>query len=83
MHITLDVEAPHGSRYHKLYSTGHPDEDYFNLFNYTGRASRNADNKEVLLAQVFNYDLGQSARTSHNLTGEVWVDNDYARGVPT
>lgn len=77
------AEKVMGSPYHKLYSTGHPDEDYFNLFNYTGRASRNADNKEVLLAQVFNYDLGQSARTSHNLTGEVWVDNDYARWVPT
>ena len=69
--------------YHHLYSTGHPEEDYFNLFNYTGRASRNPENHETLLAQVFNYDLGQSARTSHNLTGEVWVDNDYARWLPT
>ena len=69
--------------YHHLYSTGKPDVDYLNLFNYTGRASRNADNHETLLAQVFNYDLGKAAFSSHNLTGEVWVDNDYARWLPT
>lgn len=71
------------SSYYKLYTTGKPEEDYVNLFNYTGRASRNADNHEVLLAFVYNYDLGESARTSHNLSRECWAPNDYARFVPT
>ncbi|MCI2121449.1 MAG: RagB/SusD family nutrient uptake outer membrane protein [Bacteroidales bacterium] len=69
--------------YYKLYSTGHPDVDYVNLFNYTGRASRNSDDHEVILAYVYNYDLGADARTSHNLSREAWVPNDYARWVPT
>ena len=69
--------------YHELYSTGNPDVDYVNLFNWTGRASRNASNKETLLAFVYNYDLGESARTSHNLSRECWVPGDYARFVPT
>ena len=69
--------------YHTLYSTGNPDEDYVNLFNWTGRASRNASNKETLLAFVYNYNLGESARTSHNLSRENWVPGDYARFVPT
>lgn len=71
------------SSYYKLYNTGKPDEDYVNLFNYKGRASRNAANHETLLAFVYNYDLGESARTSHNLSRECWVPNDYARFVPT
>lgn len=71
------------SSYHHLYSTGHPDVDYLNLFNYTGRASRNPENHETLLAQVYNYDLGKAAFSSHNLTGEVWVNNDFARWLPT
>ena len=69
--------------YHELYSTGNPDVDYVNLFNYTGRASRNAANKETLLAFVYNYDLGEAARQSHNLSRECWVPGDYARFVPT
>ena len=71
------------STYYKLYSTGHPDVDYVNLFNYTGRASRNPANKETLIAFVYNYDLGESSRTSHNLSRECWVPNDYARFTPT
>lgn len=77
------AEMVMNSSYHKLYSTGHPEIDYYNLFNYKGRASRNANNHETLLAQVFNYDLGESARISHNLTREIWVPNDYARWLPT
>lgn len=69
--------------YYKLYTTGHPSEDYCNLFNYTGRASRNSANHEVILAFVYNYNLGESARTSHNLSRELWVPNDYSRFVPT
>lgn len=76
-------ERAMSSTYYKLYSTGHPDVDYVNLFNYTGRASRNPANKETLIAFVYNYDLGESSRTSHNLSRECWVPNDYARFTPT
>lgn len=76
-------ERAMSSAYYKLYSTGHPDVDYVNLFNYTGRASRNPANKETLIAFVYNYDLGESSRTSHNLSRECWVPNDYARFTPT
>lgn len=69
--------------YYGLYTTGHPDKDYLDLFNYTGRASRNTRNHETLLAFLFNYDLGEAARTSHNLSRECWVPNDYARWTPT
>lgn len=69
--------------YYGIYSTGDKENDYVNLFNYTGRASRNPDNNEVILSFIYNYDLGESARTSHNLSRECWVPNDYARFVPT
>lgn len=71
------------SSYYALYDTNNPEVDYVNLFNYTGRASRNAANHEVLLAFISNYDLGEDARTSHNLSRECWVPNDFARFVPT
>ena len=77
------AERAMANPYHELYSTDHPSEDYVNLFNWTGRASRNASNKETLLAFVYNYDLGEAARTSHNLSRECWVPGDYARFVPT
>jgi hypothetical protein len=77
------AERAMANSYHALYTTGKPEEDYTNLFNWTGRASRNAANKEVLLAFITNYDLGESARTSHNLSRECWVPGDYARFVPT
>ena len=77
------AERAMANSYHDLYSTGNPDVDYVNLFNWTGRASRNALNKETLLAFVYNYDLGESAITSHNLSRECWVPGDYARFVPT
>lgn len=77
------AERAMNNSYHALYSTGNPDVDYVNLFNYTGRASRNAANKETLLAFVYNYDLGEAARQSHNLSRECWVPGDYARFVPT
>lgn len=71
------------STYYKLYDTGHPESDYMDVFNYTGRASRNPANHEVILAYVYNYNLGEDARSSHNLSRECWVPNDYARFVPT
>lgn len=77
------AERAMSNTYHGLYSTGKPDQDYTSLFNYSGRASRNPSNKEVLLAYIYNYDLGEDARTSHNLSRECWVPNDYARFVPT
>jgi len=68
---------------YQLYSTGDPANDYRNLFNFTGRASRVSANKETMLAYIYNYDLGEDARTSHNLSRELWVPNDYSRFVPT
>ncbi len=75
------AERAMANSYHRLYSTGHPDVDYVNLFNYTGRASRNAENRETLLAYIYNYDLGD-AHSSHNLSRECW-DGDYSRWAPT
>lgn len=66
-----------------LYTTGNPAHDYRNLFNFTGRASRVAANRETILAYVYNFDLGEDARTSHNLSRELWVPNDYSRFTPT
>ena len=68
---------------YQLYSTGNPANDYRNLFNFTGRASRVSANKETILAYVYNFDLGQDARSSHNLSRELWVPNDYSRFAPT
>lgn len=68
---------------YQLYSTGKPTEDYRNLFNFTGRASRVSANKETILAYIYNYDLGEDAQTSHNLSREIWVPNDYSRFAPT
>jgi len=66
-----------------LYTTGKPAHDYRNLFNFTGRASRVAANRETMLAYVYNFDLGEDARISHNLSRELWVPNDYSRFTPT
>lgn len=68
---------------YELYSTGKPDEDYTNLFNFTGRASRVSANKETMLAFIYNYDLGENARSSHNLSRENWIPNGYSRFLPT
>ncbi|MEA4984259.1 hypothetical protein SDC9_48971 [bioreactor metagenome] len=68
---------------YELYSTGNPANDYRNLFTFTGRASRTSANKETILAYVYNFDLGEDARTSHNLSRELWVPNDYSRFAPT
>jgi hypothetical protein len=68
---------------YQLYSTGNTANDYRNLFNFAGRASRVSANKETILAYVYNFDLGQDARSSHNLSRELWVPNDYSRFAPT
>ena len=68
---------------YSLYTTGDTQNDYRNLFNFTGRASRVSANKETILAYVYNFDLGTDARTSHNLSRELWVPNDYSRFTPT
>lgn len=67
---------------YSLYSTGNPDKDYFDLFTFKGRASRNAANKEVILAYVYNYDLG-NAGTRHNLSRELQVPDQEVRLQPT
>lgn len=68
---------------YSLYTTGDTQNDYRNLFNFTGRASRVSANRETILAYVYNFDLGTDARTSHNLSRELWVPNDYSRFTPT
>ena len=77
------AERAMANSYHDLYSTGNPEVDYTHLFNWTGRASRNAANRETLLAYIYNYDLGESARSGHNLSRSCWVPGDYVRFVPT
>ena len=76
-------ERAMNSKYYKLYNTGNPESDYIDLFTYKGRASRNSENHETILAFIYNYDLGETSKTSHNLSRECWVPNDYARFVPT
>ncbi len=71
------------SSYYGVYDAGDPATNYLNLFNFKGRASRVAQNNEILLSFIYNYDLGEDARTSHNLSRELWVPNDYSRFVPT
>lgn len=67
---------------YSLYSTGKPDQDYFDLFTFAGRASRNGNNREVILAYVYNYDLG-NAGTKHNLSRELQVPDQEVRLQPT
>lgn len=82
------------SDYHELYTLAapekpedaakfHKEDAYGSMFRNEGRASRNAANRETLLAFVYNYDLGESARSSHNLSRECWEFNDYSRWLPT
>lgn len=67
---------------YSLYSTGKPESDYFDLFTFAGRASRNSKNREVILAYVYNYDLG-NAGTRHNLSRELQVPDQEVRLQPT
>jgi len=69
--------------YHELYSTGRPEQDYFDLFTFEGRASRRSHNKETILAYIYNYDLAASARTYHNLSRELMVPDQIIRFNPT
>ena len=64
-------------------NSGYTLVNYIDLFTYKGRASRNSENHETILAFIYNYDLGETSKTSHNLSRECWVPNDYARFVPT
>lgn len=63
--------------YHELYSTGKPDQDYFDLFTFEGRASRNANNKEPILSYIYNFDLASPTR--HNLSRELQVPDQIIR----
>ena len=69
---------PGGSfAYHELYTTGRPDQDYFDLFTFEGRASRNPNNKEPILSYVFNFNLPTPTR--HNLSRELQVPDQIIR----
>ena len=67
---------------YSLYTTGKPNQDYFDLFTFAGRASRNSKNREVILAYVYNFDLG-NAGTRHNLSRELQVPDQEVRLQPT
>lgn len=67
--------------YHELYSTGRPEQDYFDLFTFIGRGSRNANNKEAILSYVYNFDLSNPTR--HNLSRELQVPDQIIRFNPT
>lgn len=67
--------------YHQLYSTGRPNQDYFDLFTFVGRASRNASNKEAILSYVYNFELSNPTR--HNLSRELQVPDQIIRFNPT
>lgn len=67
------------SGYHKLYTEGGTKVSYYNLFTYTGRASRNINNKETIAARVYSND----ASRGHNLSRELQVPNEEARFSPT
>lgn len=65
--------------YFALYTSGGAANAYRNLFIYEGRASRNASNKETILAFVYNYTAG----TRHNLSRELQVPDQETRLMPT
>lgn len=67
--------------YHQLYSTGRPEQDYFDLFTFEGRASRNPNNREPILSYVFNFNLPTPTR--HNLSRELQVPDQIIRFNPT
>ena len=67
--------------YHQLYSTGNSSQDYFDLFTFVGRASRNPNNKEAILSYVYNFEL--SSPTRHNLSRELQVPDQIIRFNPT
>ncbi len=71
------------SNNHAIYKTGKPNEDYMNLFNFTGRASRVGTNKEPILSVVYNYDNNSSSKVIHNLSRECHVPDQQARFLPT
>lgn len=68
---------------HSIYSAGNPEKDYENLFNFTGRASRNAANRETILAYVYNYDNNSNSKLIHNLSRECHVPDQQARFMPS
>lgn len=65
--------------YFSIYTSGGTSNAYRNLFIYEGRASRNASNKETILAFVYNYTAG----TKHNLSRELQVPDQETRLMPT
>jgi hypothetical protein len=65
-----------------IYTTGKPNQDYYDLFTFGGRASRKSANTETILAFVYNYDLGQTG-TKHNLSRELQVPDQEVRFQPT
>lgn len=68
---------------YEIYKTGNVSKDYENLFNFTGRASRVSNNRETILAYVYNYDDNANTKVIHNLSRECHVPDQQARFMPS
>ncbi|WP_129714850.1 RagB/SusD family nutrient uptake outer membrane protein [Pedobacter sp. SYP-B3415] len=62
---------------YSLYSTGKPNEDYYNLFTYAGKLSAGA-NKETIMARTHLLDVSM-----HNISRESQVPDQSSRYNPT
>ena len=62
---------------YSLYSTGKPNEDYYNLFTYAGKLSAGA-NKETIIARTHLLDVSM-----HNISRETQVPDQSSRYNPT
>ncbi|WP_157542142.1 RagB/SusD family nutrient uptake outer membrane protein [Mucilaginibacter aquatilis] len=62
---------------YSLYSTGKPNEDYYNLFTYAGKLSAGA-NKETIMARTHLIDVSM-----HNISRETQVPDQSSRYNPT
>jgi len=62
---------------YSLYSTGHPERDYSDLFTYAGKLSKGV-NRETIAARLYLLDVSM-----HNLSRETQVPDQASRHNPT
>lgn len=75
----LNAEKVMEANYHQLYDNGNPATSYYEMFTYTGRASKNKNNKEFIVTRIYN----EEAKQMHNLSREIQVPNEETRYAPT
>lgn len=63
---------------YSLYNNGNPETSYYELFTYKGEQSKNANNKETILARVHVPEVSM-----HNLSREIQVPDQEIRWNPT